>query len=339
MTIKKLLLLSCLLLLPLTALGADKPQTYVIKKGDTLWGISEKFLKDPDYWPSLWSNNPFIRNPHLIYPGQKIAIRDGRLEILPSQSEQAQATAQEPETLETAIEKAGIEPQEEITISTMGGATGFVSSSQLETLGTLVDTIDNRLLMATGETVFVEMKNLEGAKPGDRFLLIDVGEEVTHPITGKVVGKRITKLGTVELTQINQAVATGVITSANSEINRGALLLPLEEHPLEVTLKKSSSEVSGYLVDASEGKIALSQNDVIYLDLGEKDGIQNGNLLYITRTRKATDLADVRKDLILPDVLLGTAVVIETHADTSAALVLKSAFPLYRGDRVMTIME
>ena len=67
--------ITCLLLLPLTALGADKPQTYVIKKGDTLWGISEKFLKDPDYWPSLWSNKPFIRNPHLIYPGQKIAIR------------------------------------------------------------------------------------------------------------------------------------------------------------------------------------------------------------------------------------------------------------------------
>ena len=78
MTIRKVMVLACLaLLLPMPALaqsGKNSGQTYVIKKGDTLWGISRRFLKDPGYWPDLWSNNPFIGNPHFIYPGQRVAL-------------------------------------------------------------------------------------------------------------------------------------------------------------------------------------------------------------------------------------------------------------------------
>ncbi|MGE4578450.1 MAG: LysM peptidoglycan-binding domain-containing protein [Desulfuromonadales bacterium] len=336
MTIKKLLLLTCLLLMPLCAFAQGKSQTYIIQKGDTLWGISERFLKDTDYWPNLWSHNPFIGNPHLIYPGQKIAIRDGRIEIIP---EMVQAAPAEPESLEKAIEEAGIEPQEVITISTQGGSPGFISSEGIDALGTLVDTIDNRLLMATGETVFLEMKNLGDARPGDRFTVIDLGDEVKHPVTGQKVGHRITRLGTVELIQIDQDVATAVITSSTSEIQRGALLLPVDDQPLEVALKRAEAPVSGYIVDGGEGKITLSQYDVVFLDQGANSGLQVGNLLNITREREASDLAIQSKNLTLPEVLLGAAVVIETRPESASALVLKSVAPMYRGDRVTALTE
>ena len=81
MTLRKTVLLASLLLLPLSAI-AEEPQIYTIKKGDTLWGISERFIKDPYYWPNLWSHNPDIPNPHFIYPGQKLAIYDDRIEII-----------------------------------------------------------------------------------------------------------------------------------------------------------------------------------------------------------------------------------------------------------------
>ncbi|BCA78698.1 LysM domain-containing protein [Desulfuromonas sp. AOP6] len=336
MTIKKLLLLTCLLLMPLCAFAQGTTQTYVIKKGDTLWGISERFLKDSDYWPNLWSHNPFIGNPHLIYPGQKIAIRDGRIEIIP---EFVTIAPTEPESLEKAIEEAGIEPQEVITISTQGGSPGFISTAGIEALGTLVDTIDNRLLMATGETVFLEMKNLGDTRIGDRFAVVALAKEVKHPVTGQKVGHRIARLGTVQIIQIHQDVATAVITSSASEIQRGALLLPVDEQPTEVVLQKAEVPVSGYIIDGADGKITLSQYDVVYLDQGSNSGLQVGNLLNITREREASDLAIQNRNLVLPQVLLGAAVVIETRPESAAALVLKSVAPMYRGDRVTALTE
>src|SRR5512138_2242526 len=52
---------------------SEEPTVYVIQKGDTLWGLSERFMKDSRYWPNLWARNPeHITNPHFIFPGQKL---------------------------------------------------------------------------------------------------------------------------------------------------------------------------------------------------------------------------------------------------------------------------
>src|SRR5512138_820275 len=70
----------------LPALGAsEEAQVYLIQQGDTLWGLSNKFMRDPHYWPDLWAKNPKVTNPHFIFPGQRIVFRDGKIEIEPPQ--------------------------------------------------------------------------------------------------------------------------------------------------------------------------------------------------------------------------------------------------------------
>jgi LysM repeat protein len=329
MRLAKPTLLLALLLWPLFAFAQGEIQTYVIKKGDTLWGISQKFLKDPYYWPSLWSNNPDLTNPHLIYPGQEITIYDGRVQLVPVAETAAETTA--PETRP--------EPAEATTITIQRAGRGFISEDEFNAAGTLVDTTDNRLLIASGETVFLDIKNLESVQPGDLYSLFDVGDPVTHPLTGRKVGYLVEDIGTVRIVDINEEVATGEIDKAYQEIERGARLRPYQPAQASIDLKRATSALTGTLIEAHDSKLAISQYDIVYLDLGSDDGLQVGNLLNITRPRDASALGLNTSGLKLPDVLLGAAVVIETHPRAASALVLKIAEPLYRGDRMSTVLE
>jgi len=65
-------------------INPNAPKSYVVKRGDTLWGISSMFLKDPWLWPEVWYINPQVANPHLIYPGDTLSLAygaDGRPQI------------------------------------------------------------------------------------------------------------------------------------------------------------------------------------------------------------------------------------------------------------------
>lgn len=343
MTIRRTILFLSLLLLPLTAWAQDGGRTYVIKKGDTLWGISERFIKDPYYWPGLWANNPDIGNPHFIYPGQTLRIYDGRIEIVPAYPEAPAAEAPAATTAEVVPEPLPKPPlpvpTPAITINTLGGARGFVSDEELAAAGVLVDTIDNRILMASGDTVFVKPQDTAAVRPGDRFSLFAMGDQILHPVTHLPLGRQVAELGSLQITESGHKVATAVITDSLREIQRGALLLPWQPTTKEIELRKAAHELSGYIVAGGDGKIALSQFDVIFIDLGAADGLEVGNMLYITRQRMATELAYGEEELQLPDVLLGSAVVVDARPRSAAALVLKSADSMYTGDRVITAIE
>lgn len=336
MTFYRFLLALCLLALPLCAAADDEAQVYTIKKGDTLWGISQRFLSDPYYWPNLWANNPFVGNPHLIYPGQKIAIIDGRIQILPAEAEvPAPKAAVQPQA--PAPEPPAPEPVPAVMINALGGATGFINTEDLKTAGTLVDTVDNRILMAAGDKVFVKMADMDEVRKGAVYTVIDPGTEVFHPTSGELAGYQIMELGTLEVIDTNPTVATAVITYASREVVRGARLIPLRQPVKEVALKKAARELNGVLLTANDDKIALGQHDVIYVDLGSADGLEAGNMLYISRPRQATELGLQQEDIRLPDVLLGSAVVLDTRPHTASALVLKLADAVFRGDRVFTV--
>jgi hypothetical protein len=226
-----------------------------------------------------------------------------------------------------------------LTFRSRRGTEGFIAREELASVGTVVDTVDNRIMIATGDTVFLEMNDPSAVAIGGYLSAFKLGAPVLHPTDGMVVGHKVSQLGTIQVASISGNLATGAVTTSFREMERGAKLRPFNPGLNELSLKRASRAMSGYLVAAEDDKLAFGEHDIIYLDLGHSDGLQVGNVLTVSRPRQATDLARDRQNLQLPDVLLGAAIVLETYPRSASALVIKTVGPLYRGDRVSTMAD
>jgi hypothetical protein len=343
MNFKRAILTLCFLLMiwPSVTFAKEEPVIYTVVQGDTLWDISQRFIKDPYYWPNLWSNNPAIGNPHLIFPGQKLRIFEGRIEIIPIGGENGDGDAGD-------VGAAVVTPEELLLIPTYGGAQSFISTKEVDTLGTLVDSVDNRTLVATGDIVFLEMYDLAAVKPGDVFELITMGPKVIHPAAKKTfgyqfadpIGFRTIQLGTVEVTEVTENVAVATIKNALREIKRGSKVRPYRRLPDRIPRIFAGEVLEGYIVSDDIGKLAMGQWEIILIDIGEENGLLVGHELDLYRERHVTDAADKKKVLILPEIDLGDAIVLEVRQGFAEALITRTTnLPIFRGDQVKTKLK
>jgi hypothetical protein len=329
-----LVLFSIITVLPASA---EKEQIYTIKKGDTLWDLSQRFIDDPYYWPNVWANNPEITNPHLIFPGQKIRILDGRLEIIPAYPEAEQQAPEVPTMTEETAAEPLPEPEEIVIIKSSSGGNGFILTTE-QPLGTLVDSVDNRVLLTKNDLVFVKMKDPGSVSVGDIFGLFSRDKEILHPTTKEPLGTMMNNLGYLQVTELKGETVVAKISGVFREITRGAELYEYQPPITELVLEGAAAAVEGYLVAAREEKLAQGTNDVIFIDRGLDDQVKTGNLLYISRPRQVSDeLLEQAGDLELPDQVLGAAVIIEAKNKTASALVIKSVDAMYIGDNITLV--
>ena len=320
-------------------------RTYEVKKGDTLWGISKKFIDDPYYWPDLWANNPDIQNPHFISPGQKLRIYAGPIVVVGIEAdERPSATALEvasneiaPPAAPPAVAPAVAEPQ--ITLAVPAGVS-FISESEQSSSGTIFDFSVARHLAASGDTVFVRVPAGTSVGVGDQLHILKSRAEIIHPVSKKRVGFQVDQLGTLEITALGTDLQTAIIRKNFQEIERGAWLAPRRAIRQQIALRRAESEMTGMIISAASHKELQGPSDALFIDLGESRGLKVGNLLTMTRPRQATDLAEIKskndKSLAFPEELIGYALVVETNPETATAVILKSLGPAVIGDRVRT---
>ena len=317
--------------------AAKDGQVYTIKKGDTLWGLSQRFIDDPYYWPNLWADNPSIGNPHLIFPGQQILIEDGRLKIIPAYQE-AKPAVVEP-AAPPMSEPVKAETEKAVQIKATSGSEGFIRTSE-NPLGILVDSVDNRVLLTKDDLVFLKMFDRGSVTVGDTYAIYKEGQMVKHPQTGDKIGTMMNNLGFLQVTEINQGSITAKVGDVYREVERGAELFEYIPPRMELTLKRASSDMNGLIIASRDEKLTIATNDVVFINLGSEDGLQEGNLFYISRPRQASAemLAKAGK-LELPDVVLGAAVVMEVRAKTASAIIIKSVEAMFIGDQVTLVTK
>ncbi len=332
----RLLLLLALLVMPSIVLAAeqDEPTIYVIKQGDTLWGLSERFIKDPNYWPNMWSKNGQVTNPHFIYPGQKVRIFPDRLEFVPK--EQAAAVPAQKSAPAAAVAEALQEVAAEKTY-TLFGTEGFLAEKGFKPYGLLIGSQHDRIVSGVDDIVYTDIGTELNAGSGDKFSIFRKDVAVKHPINGEEMGYKIIPLGTLQLTDVEKKSSRAIITKSFKEISPGAYLLPYKEsRRREIALKNTGRDLKGYIIESYSGGTVIAAGDIVYIDLGASQGAEVGNMLYIVRDVTIDQRYVEGRIDKLPQELLGALVILETGKKTATALVVKSIDTIYKGDRLVS---
>jgi LysM repeat protein len=336
----KLLLLALTLIMPCLAVAQEQDELtiYVIRQGDTLWGLSDRFIKDPRYWPDMWSKNSQITNPHVIYPGQKVRVFPDRLEFLPKEEsgglKKEAITTASGATVTTTDNLAEVANERTYSVR---GSEGFILESGTRPTGTIISLNNNRNIAGDDDIVYTDIGKERRVKGGDKFTVFRKDGTVSHPVSNEILGTKITPLGTIQLTDLEEKTSRAIISKTNQEITPGSYLLPArEDKRREIPLKMSVRELKGYVVDSYSGSSIIVAGDIVYIDLGSAHGAEPGNMLYVVRDVTIDVSSTSGYTEKLPQELLGAIVILETGKKTATALVVKSIDAIYKGDRLVS---
>lgn len=348
---------------PISELAPNAPSKYVVKRGDTLWGISGKFLKRPYRWPELWGMNlKQIRNPHLIYPGQTLWLEvvNGRARLRAGRRISGGAGGTVVLQPRVRIDDAQYQP---IATVPMHLIEPFLSEPLIVDADTLnkahwiVGSKDGRQIMGTGDRIYARSGDGSALKYQDDeeanvYRIFRNAVPIKDPVTQEVLGyegrfagrARLVRSETVSSSVdggkegIPEAAALEVISS-KEEIRTGDRLLPEPLREVHNHVPHApTSPVSGLVVSVYGDAVSyVGQNHIVTVNKGTRDGIDHGTVLSLISTgRRIADKTNGRKPEMvkLPDERNGLLYIFRPFERLSYGLVIEIKEPVKIGDRV-----
>ena len=315
-------------------LNPAHPDRYVVVKGDTLWDISARFLRDPWLWPDVWYVNPQIENPHLIYPGDVISLTyvDGKPRLM---LERGGVVKLSPEMRSSPVDSA-------IPTIPIDAIRPFLTRSYVldkETLDNapyVVSFGNEHMLGSTNVKAYV--RSIEDDQQ-TRFEVVHPGGAYKDGDTGEILGYQAQYVGEGTLQRTGDP-ATVLLTRMALETVIGDRLIPInEELALNAFYPKApDGPVNGSIIAVLNGVDQIGQYNVVVLDRGANDGLIPGDVLTINhRGRLIRDTVAERggETVRLPDEPAGNLMVFRTFERVSFALVMHATRSIHVLDRVL----
>jgi chemotaxis protein MotB len=213
---------------------------------------------------------------------------------------------------------------------------GYLLPGKIGDSGVLVGVKDHKVLIGEGDIVYLKPGKFN-SKEGDTLVVYRKIRNVYHPKTGRYMGRLVTVLGTLKVTEVGRKITTAKILKSYNYMLAGDLVAPYGSIPLpslEEVPSGERSQVNGYVVDIKEDKVAIAQFDVVYIDRGMRDGIGRGSSFKVIRDGERTPLFSAGGGVHLPSRIIGELEVITVNDRTATAKVRKSSEPINRGDRI-----
>ena len=321
-------------------LAERAPDSHVVQKGDTLWGISAKFLRDPWRWPEVWRmNRSQVRDPHWIYPGQVVVLdRSGRVPRLRIGGRIGGRNAKLAPKVYSEPSEAAIPSIPQQVIEPYLTQPLILEAKGLDQAPKIVATMEDRVVVGAGDKVYAAGID-SNVKMWQVFRPL---KPVQDPVTKEILGYEAFFLGNAQVVREGEP-ATLEILNAKQEINRGDRLVPTAK-PDVVAYAPHAPEASieGRIISLYSGINVgeTGRNYIVTLNRGNRDGVEVGHVLATYRNSRDVEYRDAetekREIHKLPEERTGLVFVFRTFERVSYALVMNSDRPVRPGDVVRT---
>lgn len=318
------------------------PKSYTVQKGDTLWDIANVFLRDPWYWPEIWYVNPQVENPHLIYPGDVLALAYGADGSAQVRLERGGATRLSPRLRSQPLDGAITAIPYEIIAAFMSRPQ-VLEKDQFEGAPHIVSSRDQHLVMATGNTIYAS-----GDVEGDvntRYSVIRIGEPLVDPDDNDVVGYEGQYAATARVTRTGKPT-TLEITESSREAMEGDRLFPGDvDVPLDFIPHAPAQPIEGQIISIVDGISGVGQYQVVVINRGRNHGLEPGHILLVEETGPVVKDRQsgggrisplFAKKVRLPNELAGTFMVFKTFDRVSYGLIMEAQVAMRVHDRVVS---
>jgi hypothetical protein len=336
---------------PLSELSPNAPDSHTVVRGDTLWDISKLFLRSPWRWPELWGMNlEQIKNPHLIYPGQRLfLVKVGDRAMLRvgqpvGTSDSGNVVKLSPRVRAETLDNGAIPSIPLHLIGPFLNEAVVFSTNELEAAPRIVASQEGRVLLSRGETAYVR-----GDLKGNRdFRVFREAIPLKDLDSGEVLGYEARYVGTAEFVRDGalqgsldgksaQIVpATFKMTSIRQEAGVGDRLAPVPQRDYAAYVPHAPAQpIKGRIVTIYGEAISAGQNQIVTINRGTNDGVERGHVMALWRDgARVPDTTDPAKPLMkLPDERIGTLFVFRVFDRVSYALIIQSEDPVKPGDR------
>ncbi len=312
-------------------LAEGSPDEYIVQHGDTLWDIAATFLRDPWYWPEVWYVNPQIENPHLIFPGDTLAMVyiSGQQRITTTM--RGATYRMSPSARVTPLSEAITSiPYEKIASFLSKGL--VIEKGQAERLPYIVGTRGDHMIAAAGNEIYVRGSAL--SQPGTRYSIVHIGDKLVDPDDNKVVGYQGIYVGEGTMARGGDPATVALTNTTREALNGDRLIPETVDIPLNFFPKAPDFQVDGRIISVVDGVSMIGQFQVVVMNRGARNGLAPGDILTVFQAGEVVKDRTRGGRVKLPDEDAGTVMVFKVYDRIGYGLVMEATMPIHVMDAV-----